>query len=75
MDERGLLDGKVTSGALLRDTGRVPVNVPHACGRYGFAFAIAKISHVFFLNIFSSSFFEFVCFFILIFKRPQGFQD
>lgn len=48
VDERGLLDGKVTSGALLRDTGRIPVNVPHACGRYGFAFAIAKISHVFF---------------------------
>lgn len=68
MDERGLLDGKVTSGALLRDTGRVPVNVPHACGRYGFAFAIAKISHVFFfLNILFSSFFEFVCFFYIDF--------
>lgn len=43
VDERGLLDGNISSGALLGDTRRVPVNVPHACGRYGFAFAIAKI--------------------------------
>lgn len=39
VDERRLLDRKLSIGALLGDA----VNVPQSCHRYGFAFAIAKI--------------------------------
>lgn len=43
VDERRLLDGISSRGALQAHTGRASVNAPHACGKYGFVFAIAKI--------------------------------